>query len=71
MKKKKAEQSDIAVFSMADVPLIYNGLNYFDGEIAFADNIRSIPNLKEVFKVTFLALVFCQKGTFSIRLNLF
>ena len=69
MKKKKAEQSDIAVFSMADVPLIYNGLNYFDGEIAFADNIRSIPNLKEVFKVTFLALVFCQKGTFSIRLN--
>ena len=69
MKNKIAQSTDIAVINISDVPQLFNGINYFDGEVAFADNIRTIPNLKEVFKVNFLAIVFCQKGTLSIKLN--
>lgn len=42
---------------------------YYDGEMFFADNITSVPNLARVFKVNFIALVFCVKGELEVRLD--
>ncbi|MDO4512220.1 MAG: helix-turn-helix domain-containing protein [Bacteroidales bacterium] len=69
MKKKPTAQPDIAVISIDDVPQLYSGIKYFDGNIAFADSITTIPNLKDVFKVTFVTIVFCLKGNLSVKLN--
>ncbi|MBR6283292.1 MAG: AraC family transcriptional regulator [Muribaculaceae bacterium] len=53
-----------------DVPTINaNVTRYYDGEVFFADNITSAPNLMRVFKVKFLAMVFCLQGELEVRLN--
>lgn len=42
---------------------------YYDGEMFFADNITSVPNLARVFKVNFIAMVFCLQGELEVRLD--
>lgn len=69
MNKTTTPPAGIAVINLADVPELYSGIKYFDGNIAFADSINTIPNLSEVFKVTFVAIVFCLEGNLKIRLN--
>ncbi len=69
MNKTTSPPAGIAVINLADVPELYSGIKYFDGNIAFADSISTIPNLSEVFKVTFVAIVFCLKGDLKIKLN--
>ena len=50
---------------LGNVPKIYDKVRYADGEIFFADNITSIPNHSQVFKVNFLPLSFVLKATFT------
>lgn len=69
MKKNVNPQAGIAVIDINDVPELYSGIKYFDGTIAFADKISTIPNLTDVFKVTFVAVVFCLRGNLRIKLN--
>lgn len=70
MRKNVASaHAGIETIGIDDVPAIYRGIKYFDGNIAFADSISTIPNLASVFKVTFVAVVFCQCGSLSARLN--
>ncbi len=69
MNKTTTPPAGIAVINLADVPELYSGIKYFDGNIAFADSINTIPNLSEVFKVTFVAIVFCLEGNLKIKLN--
>ena len=59
----------IAQLDLQDVPQMYHNLKYNDGEIYFADNITSMPNLSKVFKVNFYAFMFCLKGDFSLVMN--
>ncbi|MBR1882057.1 MAG: AraC family transcriptional regulator [Muribaculaceae bacterium] len=54
---------------LGNVPKIYDKVRYADGEIFFADNITSIPNLSQVFKVNFFAFVFCLEGDIHVKLN--
>lgn len=61
--------SKITEISMNDVPQLSEGLKYYDGEVAFADHIMTVPALMNTFKVNFLAFVFCLKGTLSLSLN--
>ncbi len=42
---------------------------YYDGEMFFADNITSVPSLARVFKVKFIAMVFCLQGELVVRLD--
>ncbi|UKI45033.1 MAG: hypothetical protein L6U16_06425 [Porphyromonadaceae bacterium] len=69
MRKNVNPQAGIAVIDINDVPELYSGIKYFDGDIAFADKISTIPNLTDVFKVTFVAVVFCLRGNLRIKLN--
>ena len=55
--------------SMNDVPQLSEGLKYYDGEVAFADHIMTVPALRSTFKVNFLAFVFCLDGNLQITLN--
>lgn len=63
------KQKDITQLNIHDVPRLSPDIKYFDGEIAFADNITSIPQLREVFKVNFVAFVFCLSGNLTLKLN--
>lgn len=69
MKKNLSPHSAIDEISISDMPKIFTDIKYYDGNIAFADGITSIPNLKEAFKVNFLSVVFCHLGNLKLRLN--
>lgn len=69
MKKNSPQHSAIDEIHISDMPKLFSGIKYFDGNIAFADSITSIPNLKAAFKVTFVSVVFCHKGELKLQLN--
>ncbi len=60
---------EIEELSLDDVVKLPDSVKYFDGEIAFADNVKSIAALQMTFKVNFVAFVFCQSGTLQLKLN--
>ena len=60
----------IKEIDFSDVPSIdAPATRYYDGEMFFADNITSVPNLARVFKVKFIALVFCLQGELTLKLD--
>ena len=59
----------IAELKFHDVPSMSDMTRYYDGELLFADNITSVPKLMQVFKVEFIAFVFCMSGELDLRLN--
>lgn len=61
--------NEIEELTLSDVVKMPESIKYFDGEIAFADNVKSIAALQATFKVNFVAFVFCQSGTLQLRLN--
>lgn len=62
-------KSPITEIHLQDAPAIYDKVTYADEDLFFADNITSIPNLVDVFKVNFFAFVFCLEGELSLNLN--
>lgn len=44
-------------------------IDYYDGLIAFADNVRSIPSLHKVLKVDFFVFIYCVKGSLSLSFD--
>lgn len=62
------EKKHIREISLNDVPQM-GALKYFDGEIAFADNIASATSLNSASKMNFATFVFCERGELSVRLN--
>lgn len=59
----------IQQLNIADIPNLSDGVKYFDGEVGFADDIHSIIKLTNVFKVNFVAIIFCVNGTLSLKVN--
>ena len=59
----------ITELDLHDVPQVYHNLKYNDGEIYFADNIKSIPGLVKQFKVNFFAYVMVTEGRLTLDLN--
>ena len=59
----------ITQLNLQDVPQVYHNIKYNDGEICFADNIKSIPGLMKQFKVNFIAFVMVLEGKLTIELN--
>ena len=59
----------ITELDLRDVPQMYHNLKYNDGEIYFADNIKSIPGLMKQFKVNFIAYLIVTEGRLSLDLN--
>ncbi len=51
-----------------DVPSI-KGVSYYDGELAFADDVVSLPMLVKAYKVNFNMLVFCIAGELDISVG--
>jgi AraC-like DNA-binding protein len=60
---------NLTEINMTDVPNLSAGLKYFDGDVAFADRIMTVPSLQSTFKVNFLAFVFCLEGSLNLKLN--
>jgi len=67
MPKKQQQQSPIAEIDLKDVHQLYDNFSYEDGEIYFADNITSIPNLSNILKVNFIVFVFVLDGELFTR----
>jgi len=63
------EETGIKQINITDVPLLLEDLKYFDGEIGFADDIKSVIQLSSVVKVNFVAIVFCTRGSVSLKIN--
>ena len=63
------EETGIKQINLIDVPNLSHGIKYFDGELGFADDIRSVIRLGDVFKVNFLAMVFCTSGSVAMKIN--
>lgn len=65
------QRSSIEELNISDVPhlSISGGIRYFDGDIAFANSIKTIGELSQVFKLNFIAFVFCIRGDLSLRLD--
>lgn len=61
--------TNITELDLCDVPQMYHNLKYNDGEIYFADNIKSIPGLMKQFKVNFIAYLIVTEGRLSLDLN--
>ncbi|MBO4870791.1 MAG: AraC family transcriptional regulator [Muribaculaceae bacterium] len=59
----------IAELKFHDVPSMSDTIRYYDGELLFADNITSVPKLMRVFKLEFIAFVFCLGGELELKLN--
>ena len=59
----------ITELDLRDVPQMYHNLKYNDGEIFFADNIKSIPGLMKQFKVNFIAYLIVTEGRLSLDMN--
>ena len=62
-------QKEIKQLNFDDVQLLDLGLRYYDGEVAFADKVKSINLLSNIFKVNLFALIFCVNGKLSLRIN--
>ncbi len=62
-------ESGIQQLNLNDVPQLSGRVKYFDGEIGFADDIRSVVNLVDAFKVNFVAMIFCTSGALSMKVN--
>jgi len=60
---------DIKQLNLDDVSHLGPVVKYCDGEIGFADDIRSVMHLSKVFKVNFAAMVFCVRGSISLCVN--
>ena len=69
MKKKEEQKAGIREITINDVPQIYASIKYFDGTIAFADQISAVPEVQKNFKVHFVAFIFCIAGHLDITLN--
>ena len=67
--EKMKKSTAIPEIDLQNAPRIYDKVNYADDELLFADNITSIPNLGNVFKVNFFAFVFCLNGELTLNLN--
>jgi AraC-like DNA-binding protein len=63
------EETGIKQINLNDVPQLTHSIKYFDGDIGFADDIRSIIRLGDVFKVNFVAIVFCTSGSVALKIN--
>ena len=59
----------ITELDLCDVPQMYRNLKYNDGEIFFADNIKSVPGLMKQFKVNFIAYLMVTEGRLSLNMN--
>lgn len=60
---------DITTLKLQDIPPISRGMKYYDGEIYFADNITSLPEIASVFRVNFIVLLFCVEGEVRVHIN--
>ena len=63
------EEVGIQQLNLTDVPQLSGHVKYFDGEIGFADDIRSAAMFVEAFKVNFVAMIFCTSGSVSLKIN--
>lgn len=63
------QETGIKQLNINDVPQIAPRVKYFDGEIGFADDIHSVVKLVSAFKVNFVAMLFCTKGSISMKIN--
>ena len=63
------EDTGIKQLSLNDVVQLSGKVKYYDGEIGFADDIRSVVNLESVFKVNFVAMIFCTGGSLSMNVK--
>lgn len=59
----------IKQLNFSDVPNLASEVKYFDGEIGFADDIHLVVKLSKVFRVNFVAMIFCTDGKLSINVN--
>ena len=59
----------ITKLKIEDVPSISSMTRYYDGELFFADNISSVPNLMRMFQVRFIAFMICMEGELELKLN--
>lgn len=59
----------IKQLNFSDVPNLASEVKYFDGEIGFADDIHLVVKLSKVFRVNFVAMIFCTGGKLSINVN--
>jgi len=59
----------IKQIDLSDVPQLNLRLRYYDGEMAFADDIRALAKFKETLKVNFVAMVFCLSGRLRVKIN--
>ena len=67
--KKHSYMPKLEELNFNDVTEIGATINYYDDQVAFADNITSIPELENVFKLNFIAFIFCLSGTLKIKIN--
>ena len=59
----------ITKLKIEDMPSISSMTRYYDGELFFADNISSVPNLIRMFQVRFIAFMICVDGELELKLN--
>lgn len=62
-------KTEIKQINLNDIPSLISEVKYFDGEIGFADDIRSVELLQSAFKMNFVAIVFCTSGSLSIKID--
>ena len=67
--KKHSYMPKLEELNFNDVTKIGATINYYDDQVTFADNITSIPELENVFKLNFIAFIFCLSGTLKIKIN--
>ena len=63
------QKATVTELNLRDVPSISDKMKYYDGEIYFADNITSVPGLMKMFRVNFIAFVFCLDGNINLQLD--
>lgn len=63
------QQPNIKEMGINDVPQFSNIVKYFDGDVAFADNISSLADLASIIKINFVAIAFCTAGEASATVN--
>ena len=60
---------NIQQLNFDDVKSVEAPVKYMDDELAFADDIRTVQSLHNVFRVNFFALVFCLEGHLTLKIN--
>ncbi len=66
--KNAHKEERLKEFNFNDVPSI-KGVSYYDGEMAFADDVITLPMLVKAYKVNFNLLVFCLAGQLDIHVG--